>query len=133
MEMTTTAAKSERNGWEAKTIIALPGVIEKTFGNEAPAPAQLEITTGKHYDGGIRSRATVVYRTAHGFRTAIGMGAGCGDYSRGIMSDPKARCTEKKVKEFHAQSLTHIELVLAGIRDHYGVADLFTAPAMAEA
>ena len=128
--MQTTLTKKDK-GWVALTILALPGVIERhDYRNSVkgvPDPAELRIETSKSYDGGIDTRASVVYNTGTGFRCAISF-AGDGDYSRTIQRDRKARCTEKKVGEFHADSLTYLDTVLADVAAHYKVADPLTAP-----
>lgn len=125
--LTTTVEKKDK-GWEAKTIVPLPGIIEKDYraGVEGPAPAQLEITTSKHYNGGISAHATVVYKTAYGFRHAISFGTD-GDFSRPVMTDKAARCTEKKVREFHATALSHMDTILSAVMDHYGTNPLAEA------
>ena len=122
--------KDPRNGWEAKTLIQLPGLIEKgsaRLPNEEPAPAYLEITTSKNSNGGIRTHAYVGYKTAHGFRTAISFARGTyaesgGDYSRSVRSNPKFRCTEKSVRDFHAESLNYVDALLSAVAMHYGIA-----------
>jgi len=118
---TTTLTKSDRNGWEAKSIIPLPGVIEKdVMSCDTPGLAQLEITTGKQYNGGLRASATVVYKTDYGFRHAISF-VGAGDYSRPVKTNPLARCTEKSVRELHEASLDYLDTILLDVANHYGV------------
>lgn len=121
--------KDPRNGWEAKTLIQLPGLIEKESArlpNEEPAPAYLEITTSKNSNGGIRTHSYVGYKTAYGFRTAISFGGTYaetgGDYSRSVRSNPKVRCTEKSVRDFHAESLNYVDALLSDVAVHYGIA-----------
>ncbi|AXK44015.1 hypothetical protein [Erythrobacter aureus] len=137
MNLDTTVKKGQ-SGWEASTRIALPAVIQAEGDRSPmggpPAPAFLEINTHKRTSGGIVTSASVFF-VSEGCRTSsYGSGYqsgtyadGAGDYHRTVRFE-KARVTEKKVREFHEESLKVLPEILAQVATHYGVAtadDLF--------
>jgi len=117
----TTTVEKRKSGWQAKTVIRLPGVIEDAstlLSCDEPGAAQLEITTTKH-DSGFATSAGVDYKTDYGFRTKLSFISG--DFHRTVRSRGPGRATEKAVREYHLESLTYIEQVLAAVAEHYGV------------
>ncbi len=122
-DLTTTTTKG-RDGWQAKTLIMLPGIPNQTDTIDGERPAFLEISTHKKPFGkGLKTTAMVSWKTPHGFTHAFGMGSRGGDWSRDVKSNPAARCTEKTVATQHAESLLHLPLILTLVGEHYNVAD----------
>lgn len=103
--------KKQRNGWTAADHFDLPN------------NHQLHVTTYKH-DDGIRTTALVGrvedWGTCQGFTYALGVGRpGDGDFYMKLCKS-NAKATEKNVAAVHAESLSHLEEVLAKVKNHYG-------------
>lgn len=115
-DLTTETRKTKHHGWECKTRVRLPGIIQKAdLGYDKPNPAFLEITTYKG-SRGIASLASVVY-VGDGFvQTAIGA-----DLHSNVRTPLAGRATEKSVATYHDESLKHIGEILAAVENHYGV------------
>lgn len=115
-ELITTTEKSKHYGWQCKTRVRLPGVIQKRdSASDKQNPAFLEIVTYKG-SAGIGSSANVIY-VGDGFvQTAIGY-----DFHRNVRGRDTGRATEKAVRAYHEESLRYIDSIVAAVGDHYGV------------
>ena len=133
MQKPETSLSKPDKGWTAKSVIALPGIVERVTGNDTPGQTVLEIETSKPpFKGpGIVTRASVVHKTEYGYRCSISYGQtyaeSGGDYSRRVRADTTARATEKKIATYHNESLDYYETILEDVALHYGktVAELF--------
>lgn len=101
----------KRNGWTAEDRFALPN------------NHQLHVTTYKH-DDGLRTTALVGrvedWGGCKGFTYTLGVGRpGAGDFYMRLCNS-NAKATEKNVAAVHAESLTHLETVLAKVKNYYG-------------
>jgi hypothetical protein len=90
------------HGWQARSVFHLGIKIDdKTL--------VLDITSNKPKKGGIASGALVYHMDAQGeLEHHIGQ-----DYSKLIMYDPKARCTQKNLLEQHSGVLKILHLLMA--------------------
>ena len=116
--METTVKKHDHYGWQAQTFIALGAAVD-AFGK--PGERRLLIETCKGYGPGkaLHSRASVSLHTSDGcYAHAFGLGTGLGDYSRVILRSG-ARCTEKAVRELHAEALLQADACMAEARAWY--------------
>ena len=93
--ISTTIAKSARNGWQAKTNI------------ELTAPYRLSIETSKRCGGGVSTNA-MVCKVDGGFLTY----ELCGDFSECVELDRDARSTEKTVAAQHQVALAQLPAIL---------------------
>ena len=91
-----------KDGWSAETRIELSG------------QRLLRLRTGRHRDGGVATRGSVANIEGDALVTTIGR-----DYSRIYKHDPKARCTEKTVKEFHGYYLGMLPSIQREISRYY--------------
>ena len=101
MKPKTHVYKNMRGHWTAETLLPFDG-------NKV-----LKLYTGKTSDGRITSTARVSITEAGGFIFRMFY-----DYGKTLISNP-TRCTEKAVKEQHAQAMLMQETVLAEIAAHY--------------
>ena len=91
-----------KDGWSAETRIELGG------------QRLLRLRTGKHRDGGVATRGSVANIEGDVLVTTMGQ-----DYSRIYKHDPKARCTEKTVKEFHGYYVGMLPSIQREISRYY--------------
>ena len=121
--ITTNARKDHWGKWIIESDIPLPNVKAKegTGLPGDPLDAFLRISTSKNSRGALQAYASVAFRTKYGFTHAIGFGAG-GDFSAAVITR-QGRATEKALRALHDEALSHLDLVLAHVAEHYGVAD----------
>ncbi len=68
--------------------------------------AVMTISTGKGYNGGLRSSVTVSW-CGDGFRQhAFGMGGGGGDFSKALKTSERVKATQKALDKQHAEVFT---------------------------
>lgn len=119
--MKTTIGKSFRDGWEAVTAIPLEGIKALSAGDN-PGQTVLQIHTYKSYRG-LGTHASVMHYQNDGSKTCMM----CQDFSEQVLRSP-ARCTEKSVRELHAQALETVAALMLKVRAHYAQQD--SAPAV---
>lgn len=93
---------------------------------ERPQHAVLELSTDKHYDGGLVSRASVYWhgKTMRSQAIAVGGGPG-GDYSRrSVRTDRGVRATQKNIDARHAEVFPPevVEAITAEAKAYYAEA-----------
>lgn len=102
MSAHTEIEKLPKHGWQARSVFRL-GI--KVDGKALV----LDITSNKPIEGGIVSVALVYHMDEQGeLEHHIGQ-----DYSKLIMYDPKARCTQKNLLEQHSGVLKILHLLVA--------------------
>ena len=92
----------DADGWWAETRIELGG------------QRLLRLVTCKHRQGGVATRGSVANIEGDVLVTTMGR-----DYSRIYKHEPKARCTEKTVKEFHSYHLGMLPSIQREISRYY--------------
>lgn len=110
----TTMNKGQRNGWKATTNYPM-GETKDHFGRQADR--LLHFSTYKDSRGGLTSNAMVCLSRDGMISFAIG-----GDFSKSILRT-SARCTEKSIREQHAQALMQAEAILAEAHAFYDAKD----------
>lgn len=115
MNIETDIAKNPRSGWEGKSYIIIAEGIDDGMGRIGTL--KLCIHTSKA-NGGLQTRASVSIHFGTSYTHAFGLGSGLGDYSEKVIVTP-TRCTEKAVREQHAQALTHAPAYFERAQAHY--------------
>lgn len=95
------------------------GLTRQDYSNRSNR-AELQLTTGKSYLGGVRAKADVGWVGDH-FRTvAMSFGEGEGDYSKTIATAPGS-ATQANIDRCHAKAFTpdSIALLTAEAVDYY--------------
>jgi len=110
-----TTIEKRKDGWQAKTYIII-GPAEDHF--KRSGERRLCIDTSKALRGGLVTRASVSLHQGNSYSHAFGLGTGLGDYSKRVLVTA-TRCTEKAVREQHAQALGQTDALLAEARDFY--------------
>lgn len=99
------------------------GITRLEYGDHArPQRAVLELSTGKHYDGGLVSRASVYWHSDHSRSQLIALGDSGGDYSHGpSRTDRSVRATQKAIDKLHADVFTTdvVQMLIAEAKAHY--------------
>lgn len=99
------------------------GFTRLEYGDPArPQRAVLELSTDKHYDGGLVSRASVYWHSDHSRSQLIALGGSGGDYShRPSRTDRSVRATQKAIDKLHADVFTPdvIQMLTAEAKAHY--------------
>jgi hypothetical protein len=114
--METTYRKHERDGWQARTVADL-GPAKDTFGHEGMR--QLTVSTSKNtFRRELQASASVSLSMGDHTVHAMGLGTGCGDYSRTILRSG-AKCTEKNIRALHVEALMRWDAIMAEARAHY--------------
>jgi hypothetical protein len=100
------------------------GITRYEFGEmDRPRRAVLEIQTGKHYNGGLASDASVYWVGNHSRQQLIGVGGfSGGDYSSRLKTSPRdVKATQKAIDRQHAEVFTDevVAGLVAAARAHY--------------
>ena len=99
------------------------GITRLEYGDPTrPQRAVLELSTGKHYDGGLSSRASVYWHGDYSRSQLIGIGSSEGDYSRRpARTDKAVRATQKAIDRQHAEAFTPevVATITAEAKAHY--------------
>lgn len=100
------------------------GIKRLEYGDvNRPQLAVLTIETGKHYNGGIVSRASVFWVGRSSRCQLISMGGISGDFSKRLLATAKTRVTQGVVDKQHAEVFTpetRAQLVETA-KSHYAV------------
>lgn len=116
----TIVSKGQRNGWTASTRFQM-GDAKDHFGE--PSKRVLHFSTMKSSRGGVFTTARACLE-----RDGMTSFAIFGDYTKTVEQSP-ARCTEKTVREQHAQALGQAESILAEAHAFYAANELERAAA----
>lgn len=99
------------------------GFTRLEYGDPArPQRAVLEVSTDKHFDGGLVCRASVYWYGEHSKSQLISLSGTSGDYSRRpIRTDRNVRATQKAIDNRHAEIFTPelVEAMTAEAKAHY--------------
>lgn len=116
-----TAYVKGKNGWKATTEYPMDG-------NRV-----LSIRTNKGYRGGVSTHATVFTDTGTSRTHAFGLANdGSGDYSETTHDKRDCKCTEKSVREQHADALNMVPAILDRAKAHYAAQDAKKAASMSK-
>ncbi len=85
--------------------------------------AHLYLETGKHYDGGVCSDATLYWHGANSIYRSVGLGTG-GDFKRRVEFDRSARATQKVIDAQHTRNFSAeaVDALTSAALAHYGSA-----------
>lgn len=99
------------------------GITRLEYGEaDRPQRAVLELSTHKHYNGGLISTATVFWHGEHSKSNLISLGGGSGDFTRRLrVSERTVRATQKNIDTQHAAAFPPdvIASQTQAAKDHY--------------
>lgn len=114
-EYNTLTEKSAFNGWQSITEARIGPALD--YSNK-PGERIARLKTRKN-NTGIVSEVSVFIRTSSGSeQSKLSFGSG-GDYHKTLLSRPGMRCTDKNVRELHAQALALWPAAIEEARQHY--------------
>ena len=114
MNEPTTNIRKGRDGWEAKTEMPITG-LTITEGDKVKQ-GYLTIRTGKT-SRGIETGATVA------FRDGMFMTHRLYEDFNVRFAARASRCTEKAIREIHADALAKLDTIMGAALAHYGMAE----------